>query len=271
MIEPIIVRKFNEIEIRQTTKDGYLDATAMCQAHGKRFPDWRRLDATNEFLEALSLTVQIPTVKLIQSLEGRYGGTWAHPLVANNLAQWCSPIFAVTVVLWIEELKHGRYPKAQANDATVLPILEQHTVQIANLDGRLSVVETPKREKPNREHNRLLRQACRRMGGKCPCGCGRQVLNPDGSFVEGVQIDHWNEWRGDNRLVNKWPLFQACHTQKHLRTQEFYLAFGNFQQVLKRVEEDETAIIPQSPRATQIMEELNAKWRAGRAGSEAAE
>lgn len=230
--KPIIVREINGVEIFQTTKEGYFNATTMCKAHGKQFAHWRENDSTTEYLLALELTIGIPIVKLVVSLTGRYGGTWIHPLVANRLAQWCSPEFAVKVDQWIEELKHGRYPQAQASDPAVLPILERHETQIQNLDGRLSVVEaSPKREKRNREHDRLLRLACRRMGGKCPCGCGRQMLNPNGSFVEGVQIDHWNELRGDNRLANKWPLFQKCHTGKHKRTQEFYLAFSNFQQV----------------------------------------
>lgn len=258
--EPIIVREANGIEIRQTTKDGYFDATAMCQAHGKRFNDWFRLDATKEYLEALSLITGIPVIKLVVSLTGRYGGTWVQPLVANRLAQWCSPAFAVKVDQWIEELKNGRYPQAQANDASVLPILEQHAGQIQNLDNRLSAIEaSPKREKRNRYHDRLLRRAVRRMGGKCPCGCGRQMLNPDGSFVDGVQIDHWNELRGDNRLANKWPIFQECHTQKHKREQDFYLAFMNFQQVVRRVEADETAVVPPSPFAQRVIDQLNAQ------------
>jgi len=262
---PIIVRDtINGIEMRQTTKDGYFDATAMCQAHGKRFNDWSRLDSSKEYLEALILTTGIPAVKLVVSLEGRYGGTWIHPVLANRVAQWCSPAFAVKVDQWIEELKQGRYPQARPNDPAILPILEQHTLQIQNIDGRLSAVEAspafeqaPKREKRNRAHDRLLRAACRRTGGKCPCGCGRQMLNADGSFVDGVQIDHWNELRGDNRLANKWPLFQECHTEKHKRTQEFYLAFANFQRVLRRVEEDETAIVPPSPFAKRIIDEIN--------------
>jgi hypothetical protein len=241
---PVILREANGTPIRQSTKEGYFDATAMCQAHGKEFADWRRNDSSEEYLQALSLNMGIPRIKLVVSLRGRYGGTWVHPLVANRLAQWCSPAFAITVDKWIEELKHGRYPKAQVSDPDVLPILERHEGQIQNLDERLTTLEGQKRGARNRHHDRLLRRAVRRTGGKCPCGCGRQMLKPDGSFVDGVQIDHWNELRGDNRLANKWPLFQECHTEKHKRADDFHLAFSAFQRILKKVEQEETAIIP---------------------------
>lgn len=267
--KPIIVREIIAgIEIRQTTKDGYFDATAICQAHGKLFGTWRQNASTQEFLDAVSLTIGIPIIKLVQSIAGRYGGTWVHPLVANNLAQWCSPVFAVKVAMWIEDLKRGRYPQAQANDASVLPILERHTAIIEEHDGRLIALETPKREKKNPQHTRLLRLAVRRMGGKCPCGCGRDMLNPDGSFVLGAQEDHWNELRLDNRLVNKWLIFPECHTTKHKNRHDAFLAFCNFQMVLARVEEEDKAIIPPSPRARQIIEDLNAKWRSGREAAE---
>lgn len=258
-MEELIRRESNGVEIRQTTKEGYFDATAMCRAHGKLFAHWRENASTEEYLAALALNIGIPIVRLVVSLTGRYGGTWVHPLVANRLAQWLSPAFAITVDKWIEDLKHGRYPRAQESDPSVLPILDRHAAQIEDHDRRLKAVEGGQREKRNRHHDRLLRGAVRRMGGKCPCGCGRQMLKPNFDFVDGVQIDHWNEWRGDGRLANKWPLFQECHTEKHKRTNEFYLAFGNFQQVLKRVEEDETKIMPPSRFAQRIIEELNAK------------
>lgn len=59
-------REFNGIKIRQRASDNYLDATAMCQANGKLFADYQRLKTTQEFLEALSLNMGIPIIKLIQ-------------------------------------------------------------------------------------------------------------------------------------------------------------------------------------------------------------
>jgi hypothetical protein len=97
-------REFNGIKIRQRTSDNYLDATAMCQATDKRWFDYHRLDTTQAFIDALVLKTGIPAFKIIQSESGRYGGTWVHPQVSINLAQWCSPEFAVLVTEWVFEL-----------------------------------------------------------------------------------------------------------------------------------------------------------------------
>ena len=104
MSTQLIAREFNGNAIRQRTSDGYFDATAMCQATGKRWNNYHRLDSTQTFIDALSLKAHIPVLKLIMSESGRYGGTWIHPYVSINLAQWCSPEFAVQVSEWIFEL-----------------------------------------------------------------------------------------------------------------------------------------------------------------------
>ncbi len=108
-----IDREFNGTKITQRA-DGYLDATAMCQATSKQFKHYLENQSTTKFLDALSLKVEIPTVKLIESKQGRYGGSWVHPKVAINLAQWCSPQFAVLVSKWVFELlTTGRVELAQ--------------------------------------------------------------------------------------------------------------------------------------------------------------
>lgn len=105
-----IVHVFNSTDIRQLSTDGYVNATAMCQAHGKLFADYFRLKGTQKYLEALSRSTGIPisldsdmgihTSELVRSIKGgdpKLQGTWVHPKVAIHLAQWCSPQFAVFV------------------------------------------------------------------------------------------------------------------------------------------------------------------------------
>jgi KilA-N domain len=77
--------------IYQRPKDGFINATAMCQAAGKQWFDYRRLTVTNAFIEALAAETGIPGSDLAQSMKGgdiRFQGTWVHPQVAINLAQW---------------------------------------------------------------------------------------------------------------------------------------------------------------------------------------
>jgi hypothetical protein len=52
--------------IYQRPKDGYINATAMCQAAAKQFKHWNENKATREFLAALSAAAGIPTTELVQ-------------------------------------------------------------------------------------------------------------------------------------------------------------------------------------------------------------
>lgn len=98
---PILNHDVNGITIGQRQIDGYVNATAMCSASGKKLTHYLENQTTQAFLQALSLNVGIPTFKLVEVKKGRYGGTWVHPQVAINLGQWCSPEFAVLVSQWV--------------------------------------------------------------------------------------------------------------------------------------------------------------------------
>ncbi len=92
--------------IHQRAMDGYVNATAICNAAGKKFNDYSRLSVTKAFIEELSGAAGIPADLLIFTvtdgpMHGR--GTWVHPDVAINLGQWCSPKFAVAVSQWVKE------------------------------------------------------------------------------------------------------------------------------------------------------------------------
>ena len=102
----LIPRRVEGALIHQRASDGYVNATAMCNASGKSFHDYSRLKTTNEFLDELSRSTGIPVDQLVFTVirgpnEGR--GTWVHPDVAINLGQWCSPRFAVAVSQWVRE------------------------------------------------------------------------------------------------------------------------------------------------------------------------
>lgn len=99
--------------IHQRQADGYINATAMCQAAGKRFNDYSRLGATAAFIAKLSSVTGIPATQLIQSVSGGLPtsqGTWVHPQVSIHLAQWASAEFAVHVSEWVVEWMSGKHP-----------------------------------------------------------------------------------------------------------------------------------------------------------------
>ncbi|ELI6456118.1 KilA-N domain-containing protein [Flavobacterium psychrophilum] len=110
---PFINRELEHIPVVQRITDGYINATDICKAANKNFADYSRLKNTIEFLDALSADMGIPISELVQQIKGgipSFQGTWVHPQVAINLAQWASPKFAVFVSKWVFEWMNGNIP-----------------------------------------------------------------------------------------------------------------------------------------------------------------
>ncbi|MDM8567521.1 KilA-N domain-containing protein [Candidatus Halobeggiatoa sp. HSG11] len=116
MTTQLINRDFHGAAIRQRS-DGYLNATDMCKATGKKFKDYQRNKTTQEFFIALSNKLEMPIKPqrensplgenkgLIEITRGgNYAGTWVHSKLAIHLAIWCNPEFAVMVTEWTYEL-----------------------------------------------------------------------------------------------------------------------------------------------------------------------
>ena len=97
--------------VPQRPRDGYINATVLCQKANKVFGNYHNNKQTKEFLEALSLDIGIPISNLVQIIRGRGDkltqGTWVHPQVAIHLGQWLSPVFAVQVTKWVFEWMNG--------------------------------------------------------------------------------------------------------------------------------------------------------------------
>lgn len=110
-LDMFLPRAYYGHTIEQRSKDGYINATAMCQAAGKNWNDYSRLNGTQAFLPELAADTGIPVSELVQSVRGGdpwRQGTWVHPQVAIHLAQWLSPKFAVLVSRWVYEWMSGR-------------------------------------------------------------------------------------------------------------------------------------------------------------------
>ena len=107
---PMISHEVRNRLISQRAIDGYINATAMCQAEGKAFADYTRLGTTKAYLQALYADMGIPISELIQSVKGgrpEQQGTWVEPHVALHLGQWLSPEFSVQVNKWVFEWISG--------------------------------------------------------------------------------------------------------------------------------------------------------------------
>jgi len=74
----------------------------MAKPFGKNPNDWIRLPSTMRYIEALKTTRK--SRSLIQTIEGRGGGTWLHENLALEFARWLHPEFAIWCNDRIKEL-----------------------------------------------------------------------------------------------------------------------------------------------------------------------
>ena len=83
-----------------------VNATQMCRAAGKEFANYSTTIGMIQYLNALESNLGIPRLNLITSNRGgNHSGTMVHRRVALYLAQKLSPLFAVQVTGWLDELR----------------------------------------------------------------------------------------------------------------------------------------------------------------------
>ena len=98
----------NNVSITSRPIDHYVNATQLCQAGGKLFKDWFRLESTKELINELSADGRILPSGLVETKRGGNNksdqGSWIHPDLSIQLAQWISPKFAIQVSRWVRTL-----------------------------------------------------------------------------------------------------------------------------------------------------------------------
>ena len=104
-------------------EDGYINATALCKSAGKLLGHYFANKVTKAFLDELSSVIGIPITTLVQVKQGgtpQEQGTWIHPDVAINLAQWISPKYAVLVAQTMRQFHEGKLQKPLLNKERAL-------------------------------------------------------------------------------------------------------------------------------------------------------
>ena len=117
--------------IQRRQSDGYVNATAMCQAGDREWFTYARSARAQEYIAALSSHLGV-TAELRSPLHGSpqnpaalihtiatgpnaLRGTWIHPRLAIDLARWISPAFAVWMDGWfLESVSRQLQPARQA-------------------------------------------------------------------------------------------------------------------------------------------------------------
>jgi hypothetical protein len=100
------VRQWNGTPIERRP-DGYVNATAMCKANGKRWAKFRESAQCEAYMPALAAEDRISVFDLVVSQRGGTGAggsTWIHPDLATELARWISPAFSVFVNRWFRSV-----------------------------------------------------------------------------------------------------------------------------------------------------------------------
>jgi len=131
--------KLNDVVVISRSEDNYINATQLCQAGGKQFNDWFRLNTTKTLLiEAVSET-GIPVSQLIDIKKGNSNefqqGSWVHPDLAIQLAQWISQPFALQVSKWIRTLF------TTGTVSIDIQLLEDKNKEIKMKDNKIKLLE----------------------------------------------------------------------------------------------------------------------------------
>ena len=142
----IINHEANGLQIGQRREDGYINLTQMAKAYGKRVADWKE---NEENIALLALFRKDPIYKGFEpliSLRGRNGGTWGHPDIAIQFAQWLDRGFALQVSRWVREwMTTGNnpiQPQSMGNPIDLSSALEELEKLIISIRSHSRTIHT---------------------------------------------------------------------------------------------------------------------------------
>ncbi|MBD2505554.1 KilA-N domain-containing protein [Anabaena azotica] len=135
---------------KYTIPKGYVNATQMCHANNKSWGHYKERKSTKAYWTALSNDIGIPISSLVIEIDG-YGssqGTWVHPEIAIDLAQWVSLEFRIWANRTLMKVFLGQETVPQP--LTQIQLLAAIAAQMALQEQRLL-------EQEQRQHEILYR------------------------------------------------------------------------------------------------------------------
>ena len=122
--EPLVYANHQKGLVKMLRGNAYVNLNDVAKTFDKRLDNWMRLQSTKELLDCFSKDPSYNGATGIYAVKGfsglpshlryglestnnedfkKYGGTLAHPDIAIQFAQWCSPGFA----LWVSrQIRH---------------------------------------------------------------------------------------------------------------------------------------------------------------------
>ena len=149
----MIIHEANGVQIGQRPQDGYICLTSMAKANNKRLDKWIKAKNTKLLIAEFERQEQLPPnggslfKPALIKIEGRNGGTWAHPDIAIQFAQWCNPSFALQVSRWVrqwltdEQKPIQSQPQTIEVEKTIAPIsdISYAIERLAELERQLTI------------------------------------------------------------------------------------------------------------------------------------
>jgi KilA-N domain len=97
----IAIHQLGSVEFMRS--GAYCNLNDIAKPFGKRVDNWMRLKSTTSLMREFEQDPSYNGVSGVITKEGRGGGTYVHPDIAIQFAQWCSPGFA----LWVSrQIRH---------------------------------------------------------------------------------------------------------------------------------------------------------------------
>lgn len=144
----MLIHKWHDTEINQMPEDdqlgkysipkGYVNATQMCHANNKSWGHYKERKFTKAYWTALSNDIGIPISSLVIEVDG-YGssqGTWIHPEIAIDLAQWVSVEFRIWANRTLMKVMMNQGP-IQQQSMTQVQLLAALAQQLAEQEQHL--------------------------------------------------------------------------------------------------------------------------------------
>jgi len=127
MANGIVKHDYNGTPIRQKLSDDYVCLTDMAKVEGRRVGDYLDLPETRRYISALAKDLSLLPEDLVVKKEGRNGGSYAHPEIAIDCAQWVSVEFRVwanrTLVRAVKDQSQSQQAQLPPADIRIVSLL----------------------------------------------------------------------------------------------------------------------------------------------------
>ena len=162
---------------------GYVNATQMCHANNKSWGHYKERKSTKAYWTALSNDIGFPISSLVIEVDG-YGssqGTWIHPEIAIDLAQWVSVEFRIWANRTLMKVMMAQ-ESVQQQSMTQVQLLAAVAQQLAEQEQRTL-------EQEKRQHEILARlKAVEVEQDRVNTPCGHKYSVVGFANLQGLEI-----------------------------------------------------------------------------------